>query len=474
MQQKTKEVLEAWAKKAGFYKLTNKDVWVAEKCPNQKIIDLSTDPIFVGINTGVQRIAAAESGIASIQDYQEIILKLYNQSENEKSPEAASHAAPPQEEVSHSPPTNSPNVAPVISGDEANKSEELPYICSACKTGITAVQRSATVASCKRALCENCASVPLVPNAPAKEEVKAPEPKPEPAKETKKKPKEKKKDEKEHKEEKIGEVKAPETPAPEQIKPVMCQDCGFELSHVRALEYPICEDCAEKRKIQAAEEVPLKSREGIKMSEKTETKDIVPAEKPGANAPAPMSDHERDKQIEKAKAKRFLENQGGSYKVNGNEIPDSAQVQNIANEARISVMMLESEQNEDFARVRVRGILKGQSVDDEVWVDFDTELKLLMMEFIKKNDGVLDHFDGLNPVFKEGAKIKNFDGTVTDAKYALVHAMLTLRKFAVRTAGTKAAKRVQMKLMNKEFREKEEIADEQAEKELIEANKRKR
>lgn len=460
MQQKTKEAIEAFLKKSGFWKISKKEIYAEGKTPHMKICDLTGEAPWVGLSTGTQRQEAEECGSAQVQDIKTFVLNIFHNEESIKKPseESGSHNPVPSQEVSHPPPIL--NGTPAPSDGESHGSIELPYICSACKTGISAEQRTATVESCKRALCAPCSQIPLVPNAPAKEEPKPPEPE--------KEAKKKHKGNKDAKTKEKTENPPPVQQAAEPIQPVMCKDCGVELSHIRALEYLICEDCAEKRRIAAEQTIPLKSREKENtMNEKPESKEIIPAAKP-------IRDHERDQQIEKAKAKRFLEGQGGSYKVNGNEIPDSARIQNIANDAGISVQILESEQNDDYARVRVRGNLGKQSVDDEVWVDFDTELKLLMMEFIRKNDGVLDYFDGLNPVFKEGAKIKNFDGSYTDAKYALVHAMLTLRKFAVRSAGTKAAKRVQMKLMNKEFREIEEIADEQAETDLVDSNKRRK
>lgn len=300
-----------------------------------------------------------------------------------------------------------------------------------------------------------------------------------------------------------SEVKVLKVVPPEPkkaIKVPVCSvaECGIEVPHARALDQVtsgnkvMCESCEERAEILKQNE-PESQRDAPKPGKinqsipdapkaKAEPKTLEQKEKvmsgeltitkPGANVPAKKSDHELDMEIEKAKAKRYLETQGGSYKVNGAEVPDSARIQNIANDAGICVGILESEQNQVFARVRVRGILGKQSVEGEVWVDFDTEMKLLMMEFINKNKGVLDHFEGLDPVFIDGAQIKQGDIFV-DAKYALVHAMLTLRKFAIRTATTKASKIVQMKLLNKEFREKEEIAEEKSEQDLVSRSKRK-
>ncbi len=257
--------------------------------------------------------------------------------------------------------------------------------------------------------------------------------------------------------------KTPESTKPE-VKPVVCHICKYEVNHAEAMEAyqneerPICEKCRGKQEQKEKSMPDSNSPEIIKQ---------------GANVPAKLSDHELDMKIEEEKAKRYLEGQAGSYKVNGNEIPDSAGIQKIANKEGISVQILDSEQTNDYARVRVRGTLGKQSVDGEVWIDFFTETQLLMMEFINKNKGILDHFDGMTPIFKDGAQIKQGDYYV-DAKYALVHATLTLRKFAIRTANTKASKIVQMKLLNKEFREKEEIADEQKEQDLVTDQKAKK
>lgn len=499
MQQETKTILEAWLKKAGFHKLSSKDVWCESKVPNQKVVDLTKDPIWIGINSGIKRIEAEDSGIASIQDYKDIILKLYNKEEtnNKKPEEAGSHKPVASQEVSPSPPIEEPIIPAPSSSESRTDIIVHPYICSACETGISAVQRSATVESCKRALCEACAKIPLVPNAQAKEELKAPETKPEPAKETKKKPAGKKK-----------ETPAPEPPTEckhltfqwqtpercicmdcgiditslkiqepgyikpqlkEQIKPVMCQDCGFELSVARALDYTICESCAEKRRAEAEKTIPLKPREGIKMNEKQETKGIVPAGKPGGIAPV-MSDHERDQIIEKAKAQKALQNQGGMYSVSGKSRPDSAMVQGFANASDISTEILFAEQTKEYAHVVVRGHRGDRYVDDVVHHDYETEFQLQTMEIINKNPEILDHYEGLIPVIKEGAKIE-VGQKMVDAKYHLIHTLLAFKTFSIRDATTKAMNRVQMKLLNQDARSPEEKASEQKERDLVEEKK---
>jgi hypothetical protein len=179
------------------------------------------------------------------------------------------------------------------------------------------------------------------------------------------------------------------------------------------------------------------------------------------------SDSQIDAEIETAKAKRFLETRGSSYKVQGKERPDAHKIQNIANEHRINIEILKAEQTEDHAYVVVRAHLGNQFIDATVYHDFKTESLLKTMEIIKNNPGILDHYEGTYPVIKEGAVIKQRDEQI-DAKYYLVHSLLSFKKFSLRDARTKAASIAEAMLLNREWRDKDEIRSEMDEKSLIE------
>lgn len=213
--------------------------------------------------------------------------------------------------------------------------------------------------------------------------------------------------------------------------------------------------------------VPV-SKEGARMPARQETSNL-----PGK----PLSDAERDAQIEDAKAKRFLEHRGAAYKVQGKERPDAHQIQRIANERGISLEILSTAHTEIFVEVRVRGHLRDQYCDAVVHHEFKDEYMLKTMEVIYKNPGILDHWEGTEPVIKEGAMITiKEDGREIqkDAKYFIVHSLLTWKKFAMRDARTKAGAIAEAMLLNQDFREPEEKQSEEAEAALVQEDRKRR
>lgn len=398
MEPETKAKIEGYLKKRGFVQLSGakENVWVKNKVPQMRVVDLNKVPPLVCISTGAERVETGH-GIIEIDDIRNDVLNIYNSvqkpAEREKSP---LDAPSPKEEPPMEPMSDTAAPHPASAG------ESYQYFCSACQAGITAEQRSASVKEHGRALCEKCI---VAPPEPSKEKQKESEPAPELKKEQpKSKPK---------KEEKI---------------------------------------------------MPEKKDENL------------PATQSKGEAPA-LSDHQIDEMIERAKARKFLEGQGGSYKVQGKERPDSAMIQKISNEAGISTEILVAEQTDNYAHVVVRGHLGGRYIDAVVHHDFATEFMLKTMEIIEKNPEILDHYEGTNPVIKENAKIiKRTDrgDEKIDAKYYLVHALLSFKKFACRDAATKSMAIVQAKLLNRDARDPEEVKSEQAERDLVEKSKKAR
>lgn len=197
----------------------------------------------------------------------------------------------------------------------------------------------------------------------------------------------------------------------------------------------------------------------------------MPATTEKASLPGkPLTDAERDEIIERAKAKRFLENRGSSYKVQGKERPDSHMIQKVANERGISLEILETTHTEAFVKVVVRAHLGDRYCDAVVHHVFQDEFLLKTMEMISKNPGILDHWEGQEPVIKEGSKIRIFENgkeTFKDAKYQIIHALLTWKKFAMRDARTKAGAIAEAMLLNQDFREPEEKQSEGREVALV-------
>ncbi len=203
--------------------------------------------------------------------------------------------------------------------------------------------------------------------------------------------------------------------------------------------------------------------------EKPEEK--LPAKQEPAKPPAKKkTDAELDAQIEEKKAERFLQNRGSSYKVQGHERPDSHMIQKIANKHGICIELVEAEQTDDCAHIVVRGHLNGQYVDAVVHHDFKTEYQLKVIEIVSRNPEILDHWEDTEPVIKQGARIKvNENGreVLKDAKYFIVHALLSFKKFALRDGRTKAAAIAEAMLLNQDFRGPEEKESEEAESRLV-------
>jgi len=182
------------------------------------------------------------------------------------------------------------------------------------------------------------------------------------------------------------------------------------------------------------------------------------------------TDAEIDREIEKAKTRKFLENRGESYKVRGTERPDAHAIQHAANDAGVCIEIIEARQTAECCHVVVRGHLGDQYVDAVVHHDFELERRLKIMEMTAKNPEILDHYDGLNPVIKTDAKITivEYEKTkVVNAMYYIVHSVLTQQKFSIRDARTKAASIAEAMLLNKEHQTREEKASEYEERETV-------
>lgn len=257
-------------------------------------------------------------------------------------------------------------------------------------------------------------------------------------------------------------------------KRALCEKC------IAASPEPVKETSKEEPKPEPKpakepkKEKPKPKKEENPMPEKKD--ENLPVAQPKGEAPA-LSDRRIDEMIERAKAHKFLKGQGGSYKVSGSERPDSAMIQKIANEVGISTEILVAEQTDNYAHVVVRGHLGDCYVDAVVHHDFATEFMLKTMEIIENNPEIFDHYEGTNPVIKENAKIikKTVGGDEKiDAKYYLVHALLSFKKFACRDAATKCMAIVQAKLLNRDARDPEEVRSEQSERDLVEKSKKAR
>jgi len=72
--------IEVYLKKAGFFKITRKEVWAAGMPPHQKTCDLSGKIPWVGISTGVQRMEAEVCGISQVLEIKNVVMAIYDNS----------------------------------------------------------------------------------------------------------------------------------------------------------------------------------------------------------------------------------------------------------------------------------------------------------------------------------------------------------------------------------------------------------
>ena len=211
-------------------------------------------------------------------------------------------------------------------------------------------------------------------------------------------------------------------------------------------------------------------------------KSNVPAKVEKAQPPAKTDDWRKGrtnaelaKEIEAAenekKTKEFIQSRGKTYTVSGKERPDSYAVQQIANREGVSLELISAEQTDKYCQVIVRAHLDGRYIDAVVHHDFEVEKQLFMMEMVNKRKELLDHYDGLTPVFKEDAMVrqKTSEGwTDVPAMYFAIHSLLKQRAFTARDARTKAGSIAELAVMSgTDWRDEEEINMEYNERDMV-------
>jgi len=148
---------------------------------------------------------------------------------------------------------------------------------------------------------------------------------------------------------------------------------------------------------------------------------------------------------------------GGVYRVGGKEEPDAWLVRQWANEANVSTEIIESRQTDHEAFVVVRAKRRdGVYIDAEVWHDFSAIRELMLFELIERW-----RKDGKNPIegYDENGKPILKDEAIRE----LYKRFVRFRVFALRDAITKAERIAILKILNKEWREPEEIEAEMME-----------
>lgn len=150
------------------------------------------------------------------------------------------------------------------------------------------------------------------------------------------------------------------------------------------------------------------------------------------------------------------------------DVPNSAKVQNMVNELKTPLLtqVIEVDKNNDMAKaiVRVTNNITGHAVESAVVFYFDIVKQTFLLDLIRAYQ-------------KEGKKAvvgRKSDGEPILSEEALSDLwgrFLAFRAFAERTAVTQAARSAQLKMLNQEWREKEEIAMEFLEQSIVQKGK---
>lgn len=165
---------------------------------------------------------------------------------------------------------------------------------------------------------------------------------------------------------------------------------------------------------------------------------------------------------------------GGFYKAGNKQVPDAMRTQKEANQRNIPIEIIRTEQTEDYAEAIVRAWLPDhtQYTDDSVHHHFSVIRELKALEYLEKQvsgqpvyfrGSAIQMFQDLSQPFN-----KNGDPILTGVGYLkLLTEMARFKNFALRDAITKASRRAQLKLLNREWRDKEEIQAEKAEEKMV-------
>ena len=148
---------------------------------------------------------------------------------------------------------------------------------------------------------------------------------------------------------------------------------------------------------------------------------------------------------------------GNFYHVSGKIVPDAWKVRQWGNEKNISTEIVAAFQNEKCAHATVRAIAPtGQHIDATVYHDYEIAKELMMFELIeryaKKGKSVIEGYD-------EDGKPQ----LTPEAKRDLYKRYIRFKSFALRDAVTKAERIALLKILNKDWREEEEIESEMRE-----------
>lgn len=208
----------------------------------------------------------------------------------------------------------------------------------------------------------------------------------------------------------------------------VCQKAGAELINVPQLETEVMEP----------ETLAGKQKQGLAKPEQKQT-------------PAKKQESMPAKQV---KGEIPIKHQGGYYKVAGKEIEDAWKTQNLANEHGVSTRVIDFDQDSERVFAHVRGVLGDQFTETVVWHNFEVVRENILWDKVKKLQKDVRQVE-----FREDGQPILYPQEQAD----VVQRFMNFRTFALRDAITKASRIVQLKLLNREFREEEEISMEEQE-----------
>jgi uncharacterized protein YqeY len=151
-----------------------------------------------------------------------------------------------------------------------------------------------------------------------------------------------------------------------------------------------------------------------------------------------------------------LTKKGGYYPVAGHNEPDAALVQQWANELGVSLKILSAEQDEIRSKAVIRAALNNQTVDAAVIHHFDTSRDVIALEVIESMQR-----KRMNPI--ESYREDGRPLLSQETNYRIYKRYIRFKNFSLRDAVTKACRIASLKILNKEWRDQEEIESEAAE-----------
>lgn len=169
---------------------------------------------------------------------------------------------------------------------------------------------------------------------------------------------------------------------------------------------------------------------------------------------------------------------GGYYQVAPGKVEaDAWRTQEDANEGSVSTEIIIAEQTQDFARAIVRAYDKdGHFVDAIVHHDFETIQNKKLMEMLKKQMGGeiirfgpygkqkrIDVFADMQQPFITNSEGRTVPNLTPEGTVKLLDDMFRFKDMSSRDAVTKAMRIAQLKILNKEWRDEDEIKAEEEE-----------